>query len=95
MGWRVVHRVYPVHLSVRICLAHLSVRLQERLDPLVVPALADPISDRVGLWRHLEPLAEGLGEPLQGRAGKSPDRVAELVDGGRFERRQAWIRRWC
>lgn len=72
---------------------HAHLLHEERLDPVVMPALADPISDRVDLWRHLEPLAERHGEPLQGRAGKSPDRVVELVDGGWIERRQAGIRR--
>tara|TARA_R110000772_G_scaffold32761_2_gene80013 strand:+ start:995 stop:1234 length:240 start_codon:yes stop_codon:yes gene_type:complete len=66
---------------------------QKGLDPVVMPALADPISDRVVLGGHLEPLAERLGEPLQDWPGESPDRVAELVDGGWIERRQAWIGR--
>jgi len=64
---------------------------QKGLDPVMVLPLADPISDRVDFRRHLEPLAEGLGEPLQGWPGKSPDRVAQLTDGGRIEGRKAWI----
>ncbi len=56
-----------------------------------MPALADPISNRVDFRGHLEPLAERLGETLQGRPGKSPDRVAELADGGWIEGRQARI----
>ena len=36
-----------------------------------MPALADPISDRVDIWRHLEALAERLGESLQGWPGKA------------------------
>jgi hypothetical protein len=68
---------------------------QKGLDPVVMPALADPISNRVDFRRHLEPLAERLGEPLQGRPGESPDRVAELVDGGWIEGRKARIWRRC
>jgi|LakMenE18May11ns_1017448.scaffolds.fasta_scaffold8114971_1 hypothetical protein len=60
----------------------ISVLHQERLDPVVMPALAYPISDRVDFQGHLEPLPEGLGEPLQCWPGKSPDRFTQLVDGG-------------
>jgi ferrous iron transport protein B len=73
------------HLSVLICQAHLSVRHQKSLDPVMVPPLADPIGDRCGLLRHLEPLAECLGKPLQSRAGQSPNGGEDLLDGGRIE----------
>ena len=39
----------------------------------MVPPLADPIGDRSSLVRHLKALAEGLGEPLQSRAGQTPN----------------------
>jgi hypothetical protein len=35
---------------------------QKRLDPVVMPALADPIGDGRRISRDLEPLAECLGE---------------------------------
>jgi len=81
------------HLLVMfICQAHLSVRHQKSLDPVMVPPLADPIGDRSSLLRHLEPLAEGLGEPLQSRAWKAPNGGEDLLDGAWIERVQAWIR---
>jgi hypothetical protein len=70
---------------VLLCNAHLAVRHQKHLDPVVVLSLADAISDRVDFRRHLELLAEGLGKPLQDWPGESPDRVAQLADGGRIE----------
>jgi len=65
---------------------------QERLDPVVVPPLADPIGDRGGISRHLEALAKGLAETLQYRGGQGPDGGMQLTDGGRIERAQAGIR---
>ena len=73
------------------CLWLRLVLHQKRLDPVMVPPLTNSISDRGGLFRHLKALAEGLGEPLQDWPGESPDRVAQLVDGGWIEGRQAWI----
>ena len=57
----------------------------------MVPPLADPIGDRSSLLRHLEPLAEGLGKPLQSRAGQSPNGGEDLLDGAWIERVKAWI----
>ena len=65
---------------------------QKRLDPVVMPALANPIGDRGGVSRHLEALAKGLAETLQHRGGKGPDRGVQLTDGGRIEGAQAGIR---
>ena len=64
---------------------------QKRLDPVMVPPLANPISDRGGLFRHLEPLAEGLGEPLQSRAWKAPNGGEDLLDCAWIKRVKAWI----
>jgi hypothetical protein len=76
---------------VLICQAHLLVRHQKSLDPVMVPPLADPIGDRSSLLRHLEPLAEGLGEPLQSRAWKAPNGVEDLLDCAWIKRVKAWI----
>lgn len=57
----------------------------------MVPPLADPIGDRSSLLRHLEPLAEGLGEPLQSRAWKAPNGVEDLLDCAWIKRVKAWI----
>ena len=65
---------------------------QKSLDPIVVTPLADPIGDRSSLLRHLEPLAEGLGKPLQSRAGQSPNGGEDLLDCAWIERVKAWIR---
>ena len=53
---------------------------QERLNPVVVALLVDPIGDRHRLLGHLEPLAEGPGEALQLGAGESPQRAVEVLD---------------
>ena len=53
---------------------------QERLNPVVVAFLVDPISDRHRLLGYLEPLAEGSGEALQLGAGESPQGDVEVVD---------------
>ena len=58
----------------------------------MVAPLADPISDRSSLLRHLEPLAERLSEPLQNRAGQAPNSGEDLLDGAWIERVKAWIR---
>ena len=59
---------------------------QKRLDPVMVPPLTNPISDRGGLFRHLKALAEGLSEPLQSRAGQAPNGGEDLLDGAWIER---------
>ena len=64
---------------------------QKRLNPVMVPPLTNSISDRCGLLRHLEPLAECLGKPLQSRAGQSPNGGEDLLDGAWIERVKAWI----
>ena len=64
---------------------------QKRLDPVMVPPLTNPISDRGGLFRHLKALAEGLSEPLQSRARQSPNGGEDLLDGAWIERVKAWI----
>ena len=79
---------------VLICRAHLSVRHQERLDPVMVPPLADPIGNRSSLCRHLKALAKGLSEPLQSRAWQSPNGGEDLLDGAWIERVKAWIYLW-
>ena len=82
------------HLSVLICQAHLSVRHQKSLDPVMVAPLADPIGDRCGFLRHLEPLAECLGEPLQSRAGQATNGGEDLLDCAWIERVKAWVYLW-
>ena len=52
----------------------------------MVPPLADPIGNRSSLLRHLEPLAEGLGKPLQSRAGQSPNGGEDLLNCAWIER---------
>ncbi len=67
---------------------YLGLRLvlnQECLDPVVVPALADPIGDRGCISRHLKALAKGLAETLQHWGGKGPDGGVQLTNGGRIE----------
>ena len=64
---------------------------QKRLNPVMVPPLTNSISDRCGLLRHLEPLAECLGKPLQSRAGQSPNGGEDLLDCAWIERVKAWI----
>jgi hypothetical protein len=73
------------------CLWLRLVLHQKRLDPVVVPPLADPIGDRSNLLRHLKALAEGLSEPLQSRAGQAPNGGEDLLDGAWIERVKAWI----
>ena len=64
---------------------------QKRLNPVVVPPLTNPISDRGGLFRHLKALAECLSKPLQRRAGQAPNGGEDLLDGAWIERVKAWI----
>ena len=79
LGHLLLVLICRAHLSVRICRAHLTVRHQKRLDPIMVPPLADPIGDRGGLFRHLKALAEDLCEPLQSRAGQAPNGGEDLL----------------
>ena len=60
----------------------------------MVTPLADSISDRHSLFRHLKALAEGLGKPLQSRAGQAPNGGEDLLDGAWIERVKAWIYLW-
>ena len=73
------------------CLWLRLVLNQKRLNPVMVPPLADSISDRNSLSRHLKALAKGLSEPLQSRAGQSPNGGEDLLDGAWIERVKAWI----
>jgi len=68
-----------------LCLAHLSVRHQIGLNPVVVALLVDPIGDRHRLLWHLEPLAEGPGEALQLGPGERPHAVVEVLDRSGIE----------
>ena len=79
---------------VLICRAYLSARHQKRLDPVMVPPLADSISDRHSLFRHLKALAECLSKPLQSRAGQSPNGGEDLLDCAWIELVKAWIYLW-
>ena len=67
---------------------------QERLNPVVMPALADAIGDRGGFSRHLKALAEGLAEALQHRRGQAADGGVQLADRGWIERCHAGIESW-
>ena len=58
----------------------------------MVPPLANPISDRSSLGRHLKALAERLGEPLQSRVGQATNSGEDLLDGAWNERCKPWIR---
>ena len=64
---------------------------QKRLNPVVVAPLANPISDRGDLVRHLKALAKGFSEPLQSRAGQATNGGEDLLDGAWIERVKAWI----
>ncbi len=75
-----------------VLIVGLSALHQIRLNPVVMPALADAIGDRGGISRHLEALAERLAETLQHRGGQGPDGGVQLTNGGRIERGQAGIR---
>ena len=73
------------------CLWLRLVLNQKRLDPVVVAPLANPISDRGDLVRHLKALAKGFSEPLQSRAGQATNGGEDLLDGAWIERVKAWI----
>jgi hypothetical protein len=61
-------------------MAHLLVRHEEGLNPVVVALLVDPIGDGHCFLRNLEPLAEGPGEALQSRAGQGPQAAVEVLN---------------
>ena len=63
-------------LSVRLAGSRGLVLHQKGFDPVVVALLQDPIRDGSGLLRHLEPLAERLGEALQEGSRQRPQGVA-------------------
>ena len=71
--------------------AHLPVRHQKRLDPVMVTLLQDPISDRRGLRRDGEAFAESLGEGLQQGARELADGAVQHADRGRIEGEQPRI----
>jgi len=79
------------HLAVLFCRAHLSVRHQKCLDPVVVTFLAYPIRDGYGCVGHLEPLAEGPGEAFQQGPRKSPEGVVKLLDRLGIKRHLTWV----
>ena len=83
--------IFLTRLSHHFSLHGALVLHQKRLDPVVVPALADPIGDRRRLSRHLKALAKGLAEALKQRSGQGPDGGVQLMNGGRIERGQAGI----
>ena len=68
---------------------------QKRFDPVVVTLLQDPISDRRGLLRDGEALAESLGEGLQQGARELADGAVQRSDRGRIEGEQARILLGC
>jgi hypothetical protein len=61
---------------------------QKSLDPVVVTLLEDAISDRCGLLRDGEALAESLGEGLQQGARELADGAVQRADRGRIEGEQ-------
>jgi len=76
-----------------LCLAHLSVRHQEGLNPVVVAPLVDPIGDGHRFLGHLEPFAEGTGETLQQRPRQPPKGAVEVLDRVGIEGLLAGVRR--
>jgi len=64
---------------------------QKGFDPVVMAFLQDPIRDGSGLIRHLEPLAERLGEALQHWPGQTAQGAQDLADDGRVERREVGV----
>ena len=74
-----------------LCRAHVAVRHQKRLDPVVVTLLADPIGDGYCCVGHLEPLTERPGEALQQRPGEGPERVVKLLDRFGIKRHLTWV----
>lgn len=53
---------------------------EERLNPVVVTLLVDPIGDGHRLLGHLKPLAEGPGQALQQWPGQGPQGAVEVLD---------------
>ena len=83
---------------IRSALRRLIVPLvlhQKRFDPVVVTLLQDPISDRRGLLRDGEALAESLGEGLQQGARELADGAVQRADRGRIEGEQPRILLGC
>ena len=62
-----------------------TVLYQERLDPVMVLPLADPIGDRRGLIGDREALAEALGESFQQGPGQPADGAVQPADRGLIE----------
>ena len=73
------------HLSVLVSCAHLSVRHQKSLNPVVMALLRDPIGDCCGLLRDGEALAEALGKAFQQGTGQLANGAVECADCGRIE----------
>jgi hypothetical protein len=65
---------------VLICWAHLPVRHQEGLNPVVVALLVDPIGDGGSGPGHLEALAEGPGQALQQGSRQRSEGAVEVLD---------------
>ena len=78
-------------LSVRLAGSRGLVLHQKGFDPVVMALLQDPIRDGSGLLRHLEALAERLGEALQHRPGQTAQGAEDLADDGRVERGEAGV----
>jgi hypothetical protein len=53
---------------------------EERLNPVVVALLGDPIGDGGSGLGHLEALAEGPGETFQQWPGQGPEGAVEVLD---------------
>jgi len=73
--------------------AHLAVRHQKRLDPVVATLLADPIRDGHRCVGHLEPLAERPGEAVQQGPEEGPQGVVQVLDRLGIEGHQARVGR--
>jgi hypothetical protein len=63
------------------CSAHLSVRHQEGLYPVVMELERDPIGNGDGAVRHLEAPPETLGEEVEQRPGQAAQGAVQLLDG--------------
>jgi hypothetical protein len=71
----------------------LLVLRHKHLDPIMVLSLADQISDRCGISRHLKMLAERLAETLKSRAGQSTHGGKDLLNSGGIYKFKAYIYR--
>ena len=72
-------------LGVRLVGSRGLVLHQKCFNPVVMAFLQDPVCDGGCIFRHLEALAERLGEPFQSRPGEAAQGGQDLADRGRIQ----------